>query len=442
MYIISWQAEEAKKEQAKFIKTWELDFSLYASEIWTFYENYTLNVTQKTSMPYGLSNVSFQIDENDNFVVTDVIDESHLSYTFWADYSFENGRVCIQLKDSEINYCYSYQFSYDYNELSLDLISPSYYSYFYSGDFDESYVLNSINSIPTVEAKTWDNINISITPQDDVHWNWIRLSRSSVPYSGSSAPEEWGEINVGDTIEIEGMENYEKIQIKWASTGEILYTKYDAPEGLIMYLNFDENLGTWTYDNTNNSHNAILYGPSWGDGISGYCLEFDGYNDYVLIDNNQDLDFTDTNEFTISLWTKRQGSLISKNEVIVSKGAGVYGGYAISFNTDDFLRFTLSDGVIKYYFQSKKEFKDTDWHHIALTWNGDTQVIYIDGVLDNTSYLENIMIKGYSKPLELGNHWAYTDNNHPFHGSIDEVRLYNYALTEEEIETLYNSVNQ
>ena len=54
--------------------------------------------------------------------------------------------------------------------------------------------------------------------------------------------------------------------------------------------------------------------------------------------------------------------------------------------------------------------------------------LYIDDKLDNSEYVGNVNIADDNKPLEFGNHWGGTDNNHPFHGFIDEIKIYNMVM--------------
>ena len=163
----------------------------------------------------------------------------------------------------------------------------------------------------------------------------------------------------------------------------------------------------------------------------GSALEFDGHGDYVNCGDDESLDITD--EITISAWIKRpsfnaDGMVVGKNN-----GNSVTAGYAL---------ISYRQGL-EFSFYSSQEWQRTiprvavtanQWHHVAGTFNGNMAYLYVDGEQRaSLAYVGNITIDaGY--PVQI----AYWRSQLPayFNGSIDDVAIYDRALSAEEIRML------
>jgi len=204
-------------------------------------------------------------------------------------------------------------------------------------------------------------------------------------------------------------------------------TGYEGKGGYDYYVgtwHFDEGAGDTAEDSSIFGNTAFLYHPQWVDGIKGKALYFDGINDYALVDDMPYLNFGEIGCFSIDLYIKRCGSLIDMAEGIISKRTGKYHqGYGLAIATNDSVAFIISDRNENHILYSKTPIDDNEWHHIVAVWDGDTQYLYIDDNIDNSAYRGDIIIQDDYKYLEFGNHWGYTDNYHPFHGIIDEIKI-------------------
>jgi hypothetical protein len=210
----------------------------------------------------------------------------------------------------------------------------------------------------------------------------------------------------------------------------------DLSDGLVGHWNFDGGIGDIVYDTVGSNHGEIS-GATWiYDSICGNAISFDGDWDYVLVQDDDSLNFDDTNEFTLEVWIKWHGKLTpGRGQYIIHKL--YYGGYELKI---------IDDGRVGFNFGYYDEYKninsnthlDTNWHHIIAIWDGDTQSLYIDGILENTSKYENYLIEDTNKPLEFGNNWGYSDNENTFNGIIDEITIYERALSSEELYERFN----
>jgi len=196
---------------------------------------------------------------------------------------------------------------------------------------------------------------------------------------------------------------------------------------LVGYWKFDEGSGTTAYDSSGNGLDGTLNGdPQWVEGQIGGALDFDG-DDSVEIPHSPILSITD--EITIAAWTYMRGNA-SGELAIVSKG-----GWAAND-----LPYELTEtpgGVIFWQFYDDVG-RDTcspdsppveEWHHIAATYDGQIFKCYIDGELAEEWAYAGTMPENTAS-VTIGQR---SRGGTYFNGIIDEVAIYDRALSEEEI---------
>jgi hypothetical protein len=202
--------------------------------------------------------------------------------------------------------------------------------------------------------------------------------------------------------------------------------------GLVGWWRFDEGSGTVASDSSGYGNNGTINNATWATGIYGQALSFDGVNDFALGADNPSLDFP--GDYSIMAWIKRTGD----GGVVWQKGC--YGGSAV--------------GPILYVDGGKVYFGNgawganpqllvsvasisTAWTHVVGLRNGTAYRIYINGELDNSGTRSN---RDTSNTFnwDVG---ARTNNGQglfmPFNGTIDEVRVFNRALSAAEIREYY-----
>jgi serine/threonine protein kinase len=179
----------------------------------------------------------------------------------------------------------------------------------------------------------------------------------------------------------------------------------------------------------------LMPGVNFETGVVGQAFHFNGNdNSYVKIPDSPSLDSLAAS-ITIVAWIKvNQFNPFPDWNGIVTKGNSSwrlsrYGGTsAIGFSTTG-----LSDVDLP----GNKNINDGQWHHVAAVYDGKNKYIYVDGALDASvpatgSIAQNNFPVGIGENAEaLGHLW---------NGSIDEVAIYNRALTADEIQTIYNAV--
>jgi concanavalin A-like lectin/glucanase superfamily protein len=210
-----------------------------------------------------------------------------------------------------------------------------------------------------------------------------------------------------------------------------------GPAGLAATYGLNEASGTTTADGSGNGNPGTLTnGPVRTTGKYGNGLSFDGVNDFVSAADSASLDLAGTG--TIEAWVKldtlnRWHSVIAKGD----QNSNARHNYALEITNANRIRCILSTGTGSNYIQldSASTMTANVFGHLACTWDGTTVSLYIDGVL-NASRAQTLTPVPNTSPLFIG---VFGGNNDRLDGTIDEVRIYNRALTPAEIQTDKNT---
>ena len=214
-----------------------------------------------------------------------------------------------------------------------------------------------------------------------------------------------------------------------SSTPSSITDTADLP-GLAGYWSFEEGSGTTTVDASgNNNTGTLTNGPAWTSGKIGHALSFDGVNDYVDVSGKTlPGSYGGANSHTYMAWVFLKSYA---NYRTVVRNDPTTGDAMVISSTGLLVHLFSGGGVIK---TSVGKIPLNTWTHVAISQNGDTTKpsFYINGAFDSTAAVEGSWTG--NNAFLIG---ARTSNNSPFMGSIDEVRIYNRALSAAEISNLY-----
>jgi len=215
-------------------------------------------------------------------------------------------------------------------------------------------------------------------------------------------------------------------------------------DGLAAEYRFEENGG-------NNAYSSHLWqnedGGQWDSRndvkfSTGSNLKFDGLDDYMEVPDSPGLDISSA--ITLEGWVYLNTRAGYTYKTIIRKPppahADPWAMYGINFNaTNEKLAFILTTGAVG----SLKEVQSTSiiplqtWTHVAGTWDGFDMKMYINGILENTNPAFNGQTIGTNNlPVYIGRP-NMNITNHFFDGILDEIRIYDRALTQTEILTQY-----
>ena len=160
------------------------------------------------------------------------------------------------------------------------------------------------------------------------------------------------------------------------------------------------------------------------------ALDFDGSNDYVLAANAGP---TGTSNRTVECWIKTSTSQQSQ-QVILDYGTMVLGS-RFTLNLINFGKLRIEVGGNG--FNSTQSIADGNWHHVAVTYNHNAAIkfnMYIDGVLE-TSQNTTVAVNTANAGIQIGRR---NDGVNYFNGAIDEIRIWDIARTQSEIQNNMN----
>lgn len=170
-------------------------------------------------------------------------------------------------------------------------------------------------------------------------------------------------------------------------------------------------------------------------GLFGNAGSFDGIDDNILLSNN--INFSGYSEFTISAWIKVNDTAVYKS--IFNNGHGVNFALNPSEGFHVSLRGNGSAGLNWYRIDgSTTGLFGEVWHHVVLVYiSGSNFRIYVDGLPNGTNNQSVVYAHSGSSASYIGS----TNSgfgNYPFSGVIDDVRIYNKALSLTEVTNLFN----
>ena len=221
---------------------------------------------------------------------------------------------------------------------------------------------------------------------------------------------------------------------------DLTLTPSNRDLGLVAYWPMDEDGGTTAYDMTSNGNNGTLEnGPTWEPSsscISGSCLSFDGTDDYVDCGNDSSLNMDAA--LTFEAWVNPATE--STSAMIIFNKESSYQWALYSHNNQLFLKWALMTAGNWEWHYTNILAPVHQWTFVTCVYNGSAVTCYKNGgapciindpqggdITDSNSSLY-IARRGLSS------------TNYLFDGLIDEVRIYNRALSADEIKAQYNAL--
>jgi len=204
---------------------------------------------------------------------------------------------------------------------------------------------------------------------------------------------------------------------------------------LVGWWKFDEGSGTIALDwSGQNNHGTLVGNPLWVDGFDGDALELDGADDYVALPIGSVISSLTSSTFTI--WVDFSNAGGAWQRIFdFGTGTGINMFLTPRTGTTGPMRFAITtSGSGGENQATAASTLLSGWHHVAVTLSANSQRVYLDGVVVASNTGAALLT-----PSDLGktsNNWLgrsqYTADAY-FRGSLDDFRIYDYALTQAEI---------
>ncbi|HYD35103.1 MAG TPA: DUF2341 domain-containing protein [Vitreimonas sp.] len=194
---------------------------------------------------------------------------------------------------------------------------------------------------------------------------------------------------------------------------------YAWTAGPVGHWKFDEGEGTTANDASGNGlTGTITSGTQWSEGRFGSALNFDG-TQLVLIGNSAPVQL---GTGTVEAWIKTTNAGSSFRGIVVKQNA-----YGMFLNDNVFGSYDWGGTGFN---SSGLSLNDGQWHHVSMTFDGSnsTTNLYLDGTLVDTG---NNTVSGHNTSLSIGSGTGGVSQT--FIGKIDDVKLYNYVRTREQV---------
>ena len=228
---------------------------------------------------------------------------------------------------------------------------------------------------------------------------------------------------------------------------------YDYNKGSpVAWWKLDECQGLTAFDSSGlGNTGTISIGPSgtqtsvgtcqsgtaaaWTNGATGKInssLNFDGQDDYA---RSSAISGITNNQLTVSAWIKPKS--LSGTFEISNQGqwdGGPWTGWRFR-QVNSSINFKLGDNTSTAYETSGGTLIQNNWQHVVGVWDGSYIHIYLNGQ-EVVKTAKSFTYVGNSDYHSIG---KYVGSAYFFNGQIDDVRIYNYALTTEQIKTIYNN---
>ena len=204
----------------------------------------------------------------------------------------------------------------------------------------------------------------------------------------------------------------------------------------------DEKTGTTAYDSVGDSDGTFNGNdPCWTDGLIGGAVDFNGVSEYFSV-SSLNTKYNNNSMFPVAGWF--QTSQTTGIQTIVGQwsqawdaGQEYLGWQVLVDNNKGGERF--GDGLQTPDVTGTTDVNDGEWHHFAMVRNGTSTALYVDGDAEDT---DTVSFYVYDTKFRIGDgSYVYTGNptlkGGPFNGIIDDVMIFDKALSAEEVEQLY-----
>ena len=256
-----------------------------------------------------------------------------------------------------------------------------------------------------------------------------------------------------NVLSMSALYDWQKTGLAYAGPTSTVYT-YNPDTGTFesgvgLLYNWSMNEGTGGSIGESSYLGNIQGNTQWVAGKVGTALHFDagpdGLGGYAQVPDSNSLELTTAG--TVEAWIYADSLIPGQGEGIVHKGNATDfsdEAYSLQFWTGNTIALLVNTGSGSYQLiQSTVDLAPSQWYHVVGTWDSSGMQIYINGQINNSNTVSAVAQKS-SGALNIGAQLSSSYNsslkNLGFQGTIDEVQVYDKALSADEISAYYNSI--
>jgi hypothetical protein len=303
-----------------------------------------------------------------------------------------------------------------------------------------------ISGTPSATGDFTATIKVSNTSGDDTKALYFRINRGTqtLTFGPDFSGKKYGDANMtlSASSDVSGRTFY------FGSTDETvakvsgnLFQVASVTDGLVTHVRFDDTTGTSATNEV--GPDGTLYNMTnadWVAGKFGNALDFDGSDDYVELPESVGSHAS----ITISTWLKPTELAWDIIASKVPSGNSGGKGWEFRYASDASLRFRLggASGSNAEVDTAVGQFASGSWHHFVASYNKDTRIgkAYLNGNMLKAENMGTRSPLGGNVKLRIANGINRNTTNR-FKGLMDDFRIYNRALTDNEVGTVYGSGN-
>jgi hypothetical protein len=285
---------------------------------------------------------------------------------------------------------------------------------------------------PAAGATISGTVTVTASASDDVSVAGVQLRVNGVNTGAedTSAPYAiaWNSASVANspyTLTVVARDGAGNV----TESADVLVTVSNAQTatGLVAAYNFDEAAGPTIADRSGNGHTGTIAGATWVAGRTGGALSFDGVNDWVTVNDAPALSLTTA--MTLEAWVMPSTVVDWQTVILKESSAGLaYSLYSsnLSGTASGYARIGGADRDAT----APTRLPVNVWSHLAATYDGTALRLYVNGALVATRAITGAVTTS-ALPLRFGGNASWGEF---FNGGIDDIRIYNRALSQSEVQ--------
>jgi len=209
-----------------------------------------------------------------------------------------------------------------------------------------------------------------------------------------------------------------------------------AQEGLVAHWSFDEGTGQVSRDLTGNGHDATIAGATWVPSPRGHALHLDGADDVVTYADVDSMNLV--GDLTLMVWvrTKAADGVGTNRLIFGDSGMGVQRNLNLRISSYNVIMFEWADGKRNAILRADDDYLDGSWKQLTVVADSGAMraTMYVDGEAVSSMRMP-LPISQAPTPARMTGVWA----GGCLEGDLDDIRLYNRALTADEVRAAFES---